>query len=81
MTLMDTEPAVVSAGEDDMRQYLSEIRRYPRLTVEEERDLARRCAEGDQDAIRREHQASKVTTEDDLMALRNKFKESKGIKA
>ena len=31
--------------------------------------------------IRREHQASKVTTEDDLMALRNKFKESKGIKA
>ena len=30
--------------------------------------------------IHREHQASKVTTEDDLMALRNKFKESKGIK-
>ena len=53
MTLMDTEPAVVSAGEDDMRQYLSEIRRYPRLTAEEERNLARRCAEGDQDAIRR----------------------------
>ena len=52
MTLMDTEPAVVSAGEDDMRQYLSEIRRYPRLTAEEERALARRCANGDQDAIR-----------------------------
>ena len=31
--------------------------------------------------IHREHQASKVTTEDDLMALRNKLKESKGIKA
>ena len=31
--------------------------------------------------IHREHQASQVTTEDDLMALRNKFKESKGIKA
>ena len=31
--------------------------------------------------IRREHQASKVTTADDLMALRNKLKESKGIKA
>ena len=31
--------------------------------------------------IHREHQASKVTTEDDLMALRDKFKESKGIKA
>ena len=53
MTLMETESPVVSAGEDDMRQYLSEIRQYPRLTVQEERDLARRCAEGDQDAIRR----------------------------
>ena len=30
--------------------------------------------------IHREHQSSKVTTEDDLMALRNKLKESKGIK-
>ena len=53
MTLNDTNPAVVSAGEDDMRQYLSEIRQYPRLTAEEERALARRCAEGDQEAIRR----------------------------
>ena len=52
MTLLEKESAVVSAGEDDMRQYLSEIRRYPRLTPEEERSLARRCAEGDQDAIR-----------------------------
>ena len=52
MTLLERESAVVSAGEDDMRQYLSEIRRYPRLTPEEERSLARRCAEGDQDAIR-----------------------------
>ena len=52
MTLLEHESAVVSAGEDDMRQYLSEIRRYPRLTAEEERALARRCADGDQDAIR-----------------------------
>ena len=52
MTLMEKEPPVVSAGEDDMRQYLSEIRRYPRLTAEEERALAQRCAAGDQDAIR-----------------------------
>ena len=52
MTLMEKEPAVVSAGEDDMRQYLSEIRRYPRLSAEEERNLARRCAAGDQEAIR-----------------------------
>ena len=40
------------SGEDDVRQYLSEIRRYPRLSKEEERELARRCAEGDEEAIR-----------------------------
>ncbi|MBQ8237301.1 MAG: RNA polymerase sigma factor RpoD/SigA [Oscillospiraceae bacterium] len=49
---MEKEPPVVFAGEDDMRQYLSEIRRYPRLTAEEERALAQRCAAGDQEAIR-----------------------------
>ena len=48
-----TDTLTVSAGEDDMRQYLQEIRRYPRLTSEEERELARRCAEGDEEAIRR----------------------------
>lgn len=42
----------VSAGEDDVRQYLREIRRYPRLTAQEERELAQRCAAGDEDAIR-----------------------------
>lgn len=42
----------VSEGADDVRQFLSEIRRYPRLTPEEERDLAKRCAAGDEDAIR-----------------------------
>lgn len=42
----------VSAGEDDMRQYLQEIRRYPLLTVQQEQALARRCAEGDPEAIR-----------------------------
>ncbi len=39
-------------GEDDVRQYLSEIRQYPRLTPQEERELARRCADGDENAIR-----------------------------
>ena len=43
---------IVSAGEDDVRLFLKEIREFPRLTLEEERDLARRCAEGDEDAIR-----------------------------
>ncbi len=44
--------APISNGEDDVRQYLNEIRRYPRLTPEEERALAQRCAEGDEEAIR-----------------------------
>ena len=46
---MDT---AVTPGQDDVRQYLNEIRRIPRLTAEEERQLARRCADGDVDAIR-----------------------------
>ena len=44
--------APISDGEEDVRQYLSEIRRYPRLTAEEEREIARRCAQGDEEAIR-----------------------------
>lgn len=43
----------ISAGEDDVSQYLSEIRRFPLLSAKEEREVARRCAEGDEDAIRR----------------------------
>ena len=39
--------------EDDIRQYLREIRQIPRLTPEEERELARRCAQGDEEAIRK----------------------------
>ena len=42
----------VSAGDDDIRQYISEIRQYPRLTPEQERELARLCAQGDENAIR-----------------------------
>ena len=41
-----------SAGEDDVRVFLSEIRQFPRLTPEEERTLAHRCAQGDEDAMR-----------------------------
>ena len=53
MTELLEKQEVVSAGEDDVRQFLSEIREYPRLTPEEERELARRCAEGDEEAVRR----------------------------
>ena len=42
----------VSSGEEDVRQYLYEIRQYPLLTPQEERLLAQRCAAGDADAIR-----------------------------
>lgn len=43
---------VVSAGEDDVRQYLREIRQYPLLSPEQEKELAKRCAAGDEEAIR-----------------------------
>ena len=43
----------VPGDEDDIRQYLQEIRGYPRLTPEEEKELARRCAQGDEEAIRK----------------------------
>ena len=51
--LLDREEQTpISSGEEDARQFLSEIRRYPLLSAEEERELARRCADGDEDAIR-----------------------------
>lgn len=39
-------------GDDDVSQYLREIRTFPRLTKEAERELARSCAAGDEEAIR-----------------------------
>ncbi len=50
--LLDKEN-MAPAGEDDVRQYLREIRQIPRLTPEEERNLAMDCARGDMDAVRR----------------------------
>lgn len=38
--------------DEDVHSYLKEIRSYPLLTVEQERTLAKACAEGDEDAIR-----------------------------
>ena len=48
--LLATKPN--NPSEEDMRQFMDEIRHFPRLTPEEERALARRCADGDEDAIR-----------------------------
>ena len=50
--LLERDNTPVSSGEDDVRQYLQEIRQFPRLTVEEERILAKRCAEGDTEAVK-----------------------------
>ena len=50
--LENLENAPISTGEEDLRQFLSEIRRYPLLSAEEEYSLARRCAQGDEEAIR-----------------------------
>ena len=50
--LLDNQTAPNPTGEDDVRRYLTMIRAYPRLTPEQERELARQCAQGDEDAIR-----------------------------
>ncbi len=50
--LLEKSDTPISAGEEDVSQFLSEIRRYPLLSAQEERALAMRCAAGDEDAIR-----------------------------
>ena len=49
-TILANKP--VSTTEEDMRQYLDDIHRVPRLTPQQERELAQRCKLGDADAIR-----------------------------
>ena len=53
MTLLKEQEIPVSHGEDEAQQYLQQIRSIPRLTPEEERELAKLCAEGDNEAIRK----------------------------
>lgn len=43
---------IPDSGEDSMQQFLQDIRRYPRLSPDAERQLAMKCAEGDADAIK-----------------------------
>ncbi len=52
MTQGVLEKENIPTFEDDMGQYLREIRQYPILTPEQERKLAADCARGDADAIR-----------------------------
>lgn len=55
MTEALLEPIVnqdaVHSGDEDVRQYIQEIRRYPLLTPERELELAKECAAGDPEAI------------------------------
>lgn len=48
---VDSKPGFVS--EEDLRQLMAEIHEIPRLSPEEERELAKKCAQGDEEAIRR----------------------------
>ena len=50
--MTEDKSAQMRTADEDMRQYLSEIRSYPLLSEQEERELAARCAQGDEDAIR-----------------------------
>ena len=53
--MMDTtllDPAVPLGNDEDMTGFLREIRQIPRLTPEQERSLAQRCAAGDEEAVR-----------------------------
>lgn len=52
MTAVIESEKPLEGGENDVRQYLWEIRQFPRLTAQEERALAQRCAQGDEEAIR-----------------------------
>lgn len=53
MTLLEQQEIPVSHGEDEVQQYLQQIRTIPRLTPQEERELAKRCNHGDEEAIRK----------------------------
>ncbi len=50
---MEEETLQVAHGEDEAMQYLQQIRTIPRLSPEEERELAMGCAQGDTEAIRK----------------------------
>ncbi len=51
-TATEQPVAVIGHGEDEAQQYLQQIRSIPRLTPEQEKELAIKCAAGNEDAIR-----------------------------
>ena len=53
LTLQDKTEVSVSHGEDEAQQYLQQIRAIPRLTAQQERALAKECAAGDEEAIKK----------------------------
>lgn len=52
VTILQNQTAPIPGSEDDVSQYLQLIRSFPRLSPAQERELAKRCADGDEDAIR-----------------------------
>ena len=52
-TTVPQENIPTPSGEDSVRQYIRDIREFPRLTQEQERQLAMECAAGDEEAIRK----------------------------
>lgn len=51
-TVTEQPETLIGHGEDEAQQYLQQIRSIPRLTPEQERELAMKCAAGDEEAIR-----------------------------
>jgi RNA polymerase primary sigma factor len=53
LILQDKTEIPVSHGEDEAQQYLQQIRTIPRLTPGEELELAKLCAQGDREAVKK----------------------------
>ena len=50
--ILEEQATPVTNGEDDVSAYMHQIRQFPRLTAQQERQLAMDCAKGDAEAIR-----------------------------
>lgn len=50
--ILEKENTPISCGEEDLHQYMREIRNYPLLTPKQELEIAKSCAQGDEDAVR-----------------------------